>query len=188
VKGKRVKTKDTSEDYHLSWVYFAKEQGTRYVKIGVTGYDDPVSAFVRSCVYNPRKIELLGLVKCCCYVEATQLEATLHRKFRKHWARGEWFELPSDVIEEIRRRYKGPKGGALARAQKKINRMWGRRKRRYDRNQTRLAFEEQVELIDWPPTPESRDRFDHHAAVLGLPESMDVKGGLSSELHDKAIL
>jgi hypothetical protein len=166
------------------WTYLLKEQGTQYVKIGVTAYDDPVSRFVRFGVYNPRKIELIGLVYCLDMEEATQLEAKFHREFRKHWARGEWFELPSDVIEEIRRRYKGPKGGALARAQKKINRMWGRRKRRYDANQTRLAFEEQVELIDWPPSPESRDRFDHHAAVLGLPESMDVKEQLYIQTNE----
>lgn len=156
------------------WLYFAKEQGTRYVKIGITSYDDPVSAFVRFSVYNPREIQLLGLVKCTWYAEAARLEEELYWQFRRYSVKGDWFELPAEVIQDIRRTYKGPRS-VRADARLRLKRLSKRQKRRSGDNDSNAPVEEKLALIKWQPTPECVDKLDHHAAVLGLPESTDFE-------------
>ena len=89
-----------------SWVYFIEEVPIKgdlmkrgNIKIG-TSFD--VEARLRSCqTGNPRDLQVLGVMAGGC-----EIESVLHRKFKQHRIRGEWFRPAKRLLVFIEKNTK----------------------------------------------------------------------------------
>src|SRR5262245_53777709 len=80
----------------MECVYFVRPRGMDYVKIGETECLARRLSNLQSA--SPVKLEVLGVIP-----PGRVLEGELHRRFARHWVRGEWFRLDPDVLEYIDR-------------------------------------------------------------------------------------
>ena len=85
----------------IFYVYFAQSEDG-YIKIGCT--QNLKSRIRHIQIYNHMKIKLIGKMK-----GGHEVEAMLHRKFKQHRKRGEWFEGSPELLEyiETHKIYKG---------------------------------------------------------------------------------
>lgn len=75
-------------------LYFIKQKGTNLVKIGYTDGYNTVDARLQTLqVGNPEELELIGTL-----CGDTGTEAILHAILKQHRVRGEWFNLPTDIV------------------------------------------------------------------------------------------
>lgn len=83
---------------HPYYVYFIRASG--FVKIGVA--KNPSKRLCEIQVGNPHELSLVGSLPCASNKHARKLERFLHRSFRAHRVRGEWF-LYEQTIEASKR-------------------------------------------------------------------------------------
>lgn len=76
------------------WLYFVLCDTTRRIKIGVA--NNPMSRFRSIQCGSPTELRIVGLI----WGPRTN-EKKLHRKFREHRVRGEWFDAAPDLIAYI---------------------------------------------------------------------------------------
>lgn len=80
------------------WIYFVGEVGSdEFVKIGLTRHQNARVRVRNLNIGNPRPLEILALWKVR---DVGAVEALLHRSFKEHHIRGEWFRL-SPVIRDF---------------------------------------------------------------------------------------
>ena len=76
-----------------SYIYFMQSEDF-YIKIGCTRNIKSRIKAVQA--HNPMKIKLIGKMK-----GGYDLEVKIHRRFKKHRTRGEWFEGSPELLEYI---------------------------------------------------------------------------------------
>ena len=93
-------------DGRPSMIYFIREEGSNYVKIGQTRM--PGDRLKELQISNPRELRVVKLFEA-----PSQAESILHAMFREERVRGEWFKMSSrlsafmnedeyDIIEAIK--------------------------------------------------------------------------------------
>jgi len=89
----------------MVWVYFLKESGTNFVKIG---YAADLEQRIRGIqTGNPRELVLIGLIPVANADGARAKEKRLYSSYHHgpHWKKGEWFDLPVADIRKIVKTY-----------------------------------------------------------------------------------
>lgn len=72
------------------YVYFIVSKGfPKQVKIGKA--NDPYKRMAELQIGSPKKLDLLGSIKCKDEKTAYEAEKAAHAAFRCDWTRGEWF-------------------------------------------------------------------------------------------------
>ena len=98
----------TIQESHNEWmkyrnrkrrVYFMRQGNSNYYKIGCTTNLQQRLKSIQS--YNPIKIKIVAEVKGC-----HKFEKYLHRLYDDYRIRGEWFEIPSDILRELKTKKK----------------------------------------------------------------------------------
>lgn len=77
------------------WLYFVLCRTTNRVKIGVA--NNPISRFNSIQCGSPTELTIVGLI----WGPRTN-EKKLHRKFRAHRVRGEWFDAVPELMDYIK--------------------------------------------------------------------------------------
>ena len=75
-------------------VYFMRQGNSNYYKIGCTTNLEQRLKSIQ--MYNPIKLKIIADVKGCY-----KFEKYLHRLYDDYRKRGEWFEIPYDVLMRI---------------------------------------------------------------------------------------
>lgn len=78
-------------------VYFFRQKGTNYVKIGMTRGDVKVR-FSSFCTYSPTGGEIIGSIACD---DSFKLEKEIHKKLKSKRLKGEFFNLSKEECDEI---------------------------------------------------------------------------------------
>lgn len=84
-------------DNRPNHVYIIRTEGTNFYKIGRTKNVEQRIYSLRTA--NPYPVEV---VLACRIDEAFKVEAYLHYKLQRYSIRGEWFELPKDILDKIK--------------------------------------------------------------------------------------
>lgn len=87
-------------------VYFFKQIGTDFVKIGMTKNSDVLERFRAFCTYAPQGAEIVGVIATN---NALQLEKNLHNIYKDRRLNGEFFRLSENECLEIVKKYNDQK-------------------------------------------------------------------------------
>lgn len=79
-----------NKDINNQIVYFFRQKGTDFVKIGMTSSNDCSSRFSAFSMYSPTGSEIDGLIKCS---DARSLEISIHKELKEKRIKGEFFLL-----------------------------------------------------------------------------------------------
>lgn len=79
-------------------IYFIRQGNTNFVKIGFSRLDS-ISRLSQLQTGNPQKLELIAE-----WEGAIREEQALHKHYIEYRKYGEWFELPLELIKQIKRK------------------------------------------------------------------------------------
>ena len=80
--------------YKYEMIYFIRQENTGFVKIGYSA--NPVKRLSTLQVANPNKLYILGIAK-----GNVDDEWAYQKRYFEYFVRGEWFDLPDDIIKRI---------------------------------------------------------------------------------------
>lgn len=86
--------------YNPKWVYLMKcieDDGTKSYKIGYTK-NDPIKRIEQLQTGNKYDVELIHKFWS---EHSSSLEANLHILYKRYRYRGEWFDLPKDIVNNF---------------------------------------------------------------------------------------
>ena len=81
------------------WIYFMKEVNSNITKVGISYYPKQRMVGIQSA----NKLEIIKKIKYVKREQAIEKEKKLHDKYKKYKTNGEWFDLPEEEINIIRR-------------------------------------------------------------------------------------
>jgi hypothetical protein len=84
----------------LHYVYFIREVGSHYVKIGYS--NDPDLRIGALQTGNPRPLEVMHLFTLTDRMTAQRIERTYQARYQKSHVRGEWFVLSASDLEDVK--------------------------------------------------------------------------------------
>ncbi len=90
-KSKTLKTNRRRQKHYV----YAISDGA-FVKIGLAV--DPVKRLNDLQTASPSRLKLEAKIECPRYSDAARLEKQVHRACKKHYVRGEWFQMDAMVV------------------------------------------------------------------------------------------
>jgi hypothetical protein len=84
----------------LHYVYFIRELGSHYVKIGYS--NDPESRLRDLQTGNPHTLELTHLIQLTDLSAARRIEKTFHDRYARSRTQGEWYILSENDLADVR--------------------------------------------------------------------------------------
>ena len=87
---------DWQQDDAVGFIYLAKATQTRWCKIGMS--KQPYKRMTSLQTGSPLEITLIHRIFT---FDMSALEKALHEYYSAYWLRGEWFDLPSECVQEF---------------------------------------------------------------------------------------